>query len=63
MKRLILALIVAVALALATVSPALAVTLTLPNGDTVEGLPEGAANAGNAGLVEGGGSQDCPPNC
>ena len=61
MKRLLLVLIVAVALSVATVSPALAVTLVLPNGNTVEGLPDAAANAGNSGLV--GTGPTCPPNC
>ena len=52
MKRLLLVLIVAVALAVATASPALATTtLVLPNGNTVEGLPDAAANAGNSGQV------------
>ena len=61
MKRLLLAIIVAVALAVATVSPALATTLTLPSGDTVEVPADAAANAGNSGEV--GTGPTCPPNC
>ena len=53
MKRLLLVLIVVVALAVATVSPALAtITLGLPNGNTVEGLPDNAINAATFGAVE-----------
>ena len=51
MKRLLLALIVAVALGVATVSPALAIDLVLPNGETVFDLPDDAANAGHSGKV------------
>ena len=63
MKRLLLVLIVVVALAVATVSPALATTLELPNGNTVEGLPDAAANAANSGQVGTGGSPPCVPPC
>ncbi len=58
MKRLLLALIVAVALAVATVSSALATTLVLPNGNTVADLPVAAANAGNSDVVGTGGCGD-----
>ena len=56
-------LIVALSLTVATVSPALAVTLVLPNGDTVEGLPDGAVNAAHSGVVDEP-APDCPiPPC
>ncbi len=60
MKKFRLALIViaAMAMMLATVSMASAVTLTLPNGNTVEGLPDGAANAPIADT-----GPTCPPDC
>ena len=65
MKRLFLVLIVVVALAVATVSPALATTLVLPSGDTVEVPADAAANAGNSGEVGTGDVPDprVPPDC
>ena len=36
---------------ISTLSPALAHTLELPNGNTVEGLPEAMAPAGKSGVV------------
>ena len=63
LKRLILALIVALTLTVATVAPALAVTLILPNGDTVEGLPDGAANAAQSGVVDEPSPECDPPPC
>ena len=63
MKRLLLVLIVVVALEVATVSPALATTLELPNGDTIVVPADAAANAGNSGQVDTGGSDPCVPPC
>ena len=65
MKRVLLVLVLVVALAVATASPALATTtLELPSGNSVEGLPDAAANAGNSGQVGTGGSDPCvPPDC
>ncbi len=52
MKKTFLALILALTLTMAIGLPAFAVDLELPNGKTVEGLPDAAENAGNSGVVE-----------
>ena len=62
MKAKLFLVLVVVLLALATVSPALAVTLELPNGKTIEVPADAAGNAGNSGEVSTGGTA-CPPNC
>lgn len=51
MKRVFLLLFVALVLLVVTALPALALDLELPNGKTVEGLPDEAENAGNSGIV------------
>jgi hypothetical protein len=51
MKRLLLALVVALSLIVLTVSPAVAAALELPNGDTIEGLPGQAENAYRSGMI------------
>ncbi len=64
MKIILLALIVALTLTMAIGLPALAVDLELPNGNTVEGLPDEAENAGHSGVVN---PDECdptvPPGC
>ena len=59
-KKLILALIVVTAMALSQVAvpTASAIDLELPNDNTISGLPEAAASAGNSGRVT-----VAPPGC
>lgn len=57
MKKIFLALIIAMTLTMAIGLPALAVDLDLPNGNTIEGLPDEAGNAGYSGVV----GEPCEP--
>ena len=63
MKRVFLVLIVALILTLATGLPVSAVDLQFPNGKTVEGLPDEAANAGRSGMVYEACPYGCTPPC
>jgi hypothetical protein len=62
MKRLLLAVVIALTLIVVTVTPALAIDLEVPNGNTIEGLPQQAENATNSGVVIDA-TPTCPPEC
>ena len=51
MKRVLLILILVLLLILATGTPATALTIGLPNGNTVDGLPDQAVNAAKSGKI------------